>query len=330
MKTRSKLIMIALAAVTVAAVTGFTAGRIVNRRNAKRQTEQAPSAVVLDDTDWGTRVEYSGKTYERKDALSTVLFLGIDSERVEDPLGNIGKGGRADTIILFVLDDKARTTTMLSVSRDTMMDVEVYSADGRFIYEGEMQLTMQYAFGDSARRSCWLMKKKVSELLYGIPIDGCMSMTTTGIEDIVQRMGGITLTMPEDYSMIDARYEKGATVTMDGKEAEHFIRYRDTEISGSNDTRMARQSWLIGELFHQLKANGGLSLLAQIVQEDPDYLETDVEAELIKKLSDYTLREETLKVPGETREGELHDEYYVDEEALKKLLIEMFYLPVKQ
>ena len=216
---------------------------------------------------------------------------------------------------------------MLTVSRDTMTEVDVYDLKGDYAFSGEMQINMQHAFGDSPSKSLNLTKRTVSELLYGIRIDGAMSLTMDGIQTIVDKLNGITLTMPEDYSYIDERYTEGATVKLNGKEMEHFIRYRDTDEAGSNEERVRRQSWLIGAVFQDLKAKGAMNFIEELIESDPDYLETDCDAELLKKMSKYPISETKYKVPGSVKEGERHDEYYVDEEALQDLIVELLYVP---
>jgi hypothetical protein len=44
-------------------------------------------------------------------------------------------------------------------------------------------------------------------------------------------------------------------------------------------------------------------------------------------MASYDLLDETLKVPGESKAGDGHAEYYVDEDALQDMLIELYYEP---
>ena len=39
------------------------------------------------------------------------------------------------------------------------------------------------------------------------------------------------------------------------------------------------------------------------------------------------MESEGLKIPGEVKTGDLHDEFYVDQEALQELLLTLFYDP---
>lgn len=288
-----------------------------------------PGNHLAVDPDWENRVEYDGVEYRRRTDVRTILFLGIDDTQTVEAEGiEIGNRGRADSITLFILDKTAKTTQVLTVSRNTMTEVDVYKGNGDFAYSGVMHLNMQYAFGDSPTRCNFLMKRTVSELLYDTKIDGCLSLTMEGISVIVDEMGGITLTMPEDYTDIDPAYTAGATVTLDGAAAERFVRHRDIYTVGSAEERLDRHGWLIHTMFQQMKGRGDMEeLLERLPEAAEDYIESDVDAETLKMLSDYTLLDETLKVPGTNVMGEFRSEYYVDEEALKALILELYYDP---
>ncbi len=294
------------------------------------QSGGAASSYQGEEMDWENTVVYDGTTYHRRNDLKTVLFLGVDNTaRTEAAEGIVGNNGRSDTMILFILDNTNRTNQVFSISRNCMTDVDIYSGDGELFDSVPMQINMQYAYGNSARRSNFLTARTLSEMLYNTDIDYTLSLTMDGINTIVNWMGGITLTMAEDYSYVDPSYVKGATVTLDGAAAERFIRYRDVEEAGSNEVRLDRQSWFIHEMFRQMKASGvGSGWLEKLLEIADPYIEMDLDGETIKKLTDYTMLDETLKVPGSNQVGAEHDEFYVDEEALQELILQTFYEPV--
>ena len=324
-----------IAVVVVAAAVGLIAAKVTTNKG-KSNIPQSQTGAEADQSEWGNRLTYKGKNYRKNENISTVLFVGVDqnSEDQWDDYGEategvIGNSGRADSIILFVLNDETQTTKMLLISRDTMTEVDVYDKSGKFAYSTQNHLNMQYSYGDSPSKSLYLMKRTVGDLLYKIRIDGALSLTMDGISKIVDLLGGIPLTMAEDYSYIDERYTEGTTVTLDGKEMEHFIRYRDTNEFASNEKRVARQSWLIGEVFQYLKKTGAMSFIEDIIDKDPDYIEADVDGELLKKLSKYQIESEKLRLPGENVQGEKYDEFHVDEEALQDLIVELLYVPAE-
>ena len=280
----------------------------------------------IEETEWGSKLKLNGQSYTQKDGLTTVLLLGIDDSKTPDPLV-LGDWYRSDALVLLILNDKTQTMQTLSISRDTITEVDMYDNKGDYIHSADMQINMQYAFGDSHRRSQYLTKKTVSELIHGRRIDACLSVTMSGLPTIGEIMGGLTLTMNEDYTYIDPRYEKGAVLTLGGEELERFIRYRDIEEQGSNEKRVARQEWLMQQLFDSFGTGSRSSLAERVLDEAGDYIFTDLDADTIGKISKYTLVPESLKIPGTSGAGDYHDEFTVDEEALQELLLTIFYDP---
>ena len=289
----------------------------VNRASEISATENSRS--------WGSSVEIDGKKYHIKDRISTVLFLGVDYGNENASEGNIGTGPRSDTMILFVLDDAAKTIQTVMISRDTMAEVDLYKANGDYAFSGTMQITMQYTFGDSPRRACYLTKKAVSRLLYEARIDYCLSLALSGLSEIIDELGGLTITMPEDYTDIDFRFEKGAQVTLTGAEAEQFIRVRDADEFGSNNVRMTRQFELVKELFSELGSKGGASYIEEVLEKADAYVESDLDADTIQKFATYTFLPEPIYLPGEDVQGEFHDEFYVNDPELQQLLLSLLY-----
>lgn len=286
-------------------------------------SETTPIEDILDNEDWSNTVVKDGKTYKLREDIRTILFMGIDSDVDVDYNGIAGGGGRADTVLLFVVDETNKTMDILEISRDTIIEVDVYNFDRDLLYTGDMQLCMQYSFSDNSKRSCLLMKDKVSNLIFGNKIDNYCSLTVTGMSNIVDAMGGIEITFDDDYTYIDSRYSICNTVTLDSKDVNAFVRYRDTDKSGSNNDRMDRQGWFLKELFTQMSKSGASNLIS-LYDAAGDHLCTDMDAEELKDLSSVTLGN-IYKVPGNSVEGNFHDEYYIDSEGLRSILIDLLY-----
>ncbi len=294
--------------------------------SAASSTRTVPATTEA-DVDWGRTVEQDGVRYELNPSLHPILFLGADDGGAALADTTPGEGRRADTILLLVLDDANKQTRLLAISRDTMADVDVYDASGRYAYTAPTHINMQYFYGDSPTRSCFLTKRAVSRLLYGIRIDGCLALNANGIVTIVDLLGGLTVTMPEDYTEIDARYAAGETLTLTGAETERLLRYRDTAVHGSNEARVERQLRLIKALVEKLQQSIGASRLEELLNAAGSDVCSDLDAETLKKLVSYRLDPDTLTLPGTVVEGEAHDEFHVDNAALRKLLIELLYQP---
>lgn len=329
-KTKHKvwpLVLMLLVLVAAAAVAVGVMGK------DKDKEEEQPEPETVQEEDSGLeegQVVYNGVTYEYNKELETLLFLGVDKQESEFAEHSSGWGGQADCILLFIMDPGQKTITTLQVSRDTMVDIDIYSEGGDKIATEKGQITLQYAYGDGKARSCWLMEQAVSKLLYGTEIDGYFAMNLEGFSKATDLVGGVELTVPEDYTKIDPAFQKGATVTLDGKLAEKYVRSRDTETLGSNNDRMERQAQFLEALAQKMTQSGGnAATYTKLFTELQDHIVTDMNADDLASLSDYEFTE-TIKAPGETRAGEEHDEFYTDEEALYELILELFYEPVQQ
>ena len=326
MKKSKQYHLIRIAGILLAALFLFSAvklaGSIMDKNAAEREAEVRDARPVTET--WGSKVEYNDQKYHQRHAVNTVLFLGIDDAATVQTEGNIGTGGRSDTLMLFILDDDMSTIQMLLIPRDTMVNVDLYKVNGDYAFSGEMQINMQYAFGDSPKRSCYLTKRKVSELLYGRRIDACVSLTMEGISEIIDSVGGITVAMSEDYEDDGVLYPKGSVVELTGENAEHFIRFRDQE-TGANLVRMNRHFDVLQGLLAKVKGTDTDKLIDQMSDAADKYIESDLDAETLKKLTTYRMEDTYIMLPGETVQGESHDEYYVNEEELKVLVLALFY-----
>lgn len=278
---------------------------------------------------WHQKIFYKGNKYHKNKDISPILFLGVDhADGLEDAI-YLGRGGRSDTIYVFLLNKKEKTNTLLSISRDTMTEVDVYNPEGRYYYSGVMQVTMQYAYGNSDKNSSQLAEKTISELLYDLDFDAYLSVNLEAITKVIDTLGGLTITMPEDYSYIDPRYTQGAILTLTGWEVEWLLRYRDKSQLESNDERMRRQTVLLKTAVEKLKSMGLRSMFSDMLKIAKEDITTNAGLGTIKKIATYDISDDKYNVPGENRAGDIHAEFYVDEPALMDLLVDLFYIQEK-
>ena len=312
MKNKKAILLVAVCLIASVAI-----GALLSVAFSKK-VERTVTASVREETKTDNTLTKDGVVFKPDTSVRSYLFLGVDDAGLDYEA--YGRGGRTDTILLLV--KKGETLHLVEISRDTMTEVDTYDTAGDYLSSGVMQLNMQYSFGDSPRRSAYLTRRTVSRLLGGVDIHGSVALDMSGIAPIVDELGGITVHMEADCSYIDPGYTAGAEVRMDGQAAERFIRWRDTGVSGSNDARMTRHAWFIRQMLEQVD---GADVSGLLQAADP-YLHTDLTAEEIKALYDCTLAE-TIRLPGETRTGASHDEFYIDEDGLTELLLKLYYIP---
>ncbi len=275
-------------------------------------------------------IEYNGQTYEYNTNLENYLFLGVDKKEEVTLHETPGTAGQADCIMILSADKETKKIKILQISRDSMTDVDLYDVNGNYYVSVNAQIATQYAYGNGKDTSCWAMKKTVSELLYDLPIEGYLSLDIDGISTINDAIGGVTITVPKDYTYVDPAFTEGAELTLTGEQAECYVRYRDINQQGSNNDRMERQVQYIPALISSIKKNtSGVTSYYNLYKDVlGPYMVTDLSAIQIDALASYELDSETEYVPGEAVPGEVNEEFHVNEQQLKELLIKMFYKPI--
>lgn len=321
MNKREKIIaiMIAIAVVLVAGLFGYG----IWKKHAAKETVKEDAEVYEDPS----YITYKGKRYEYNHHLKNILFMGVDKpEQLQE--SEVGQGGQTDTLILMSLNRENKMITLLQIPRDTMTDIDIYDIDGEFLSTERGQISLQYAYGDGKKKSCRLTMDAVSDLLYEIPVDSYMAMSVDGIAEITTLMGGVTLTVPKDYTHIDPAFKAGETIALAGEQAEKYVRYRDVEVAGSNAERMERQEQFMEALARQIQGKD-TAWYKQLLEESQEYLTMDLSLEEVDRMRSYQMAEQIEKVPGEMQSGEEHDEFIVDNEKLQDLIIKLFYKPVE-
>lgn len=331
MKSKEKKRLVVILSVIILLLLAAAVAVYVVKNNSRAKTvadnmKKSTGASVSQASD--DTITYDGQKYKYNKNLTNILFMGVDKKETVTLKDTPGVAGQADCIMIISLDKEAQTARILQVSRDSMTDIDIYDANGNYYTSVNAQLATQYAYGNAEQSSCWAMKKTVSELLFDLPIDGYVSLNIDAISTMNDAVGGVEITIPEDYTAIDPAFVKGETVKLTGEQAEKYVRYRDINMQGSNNGRMQRQVQYIPALISALRNKVGAAgdYYEAFYPVIKPYLVTDLNADQINDLARYQLDDsETAYVPGEAVAGAEHEEFHVDDVELQKLLIEMFY-----
>lgn len=275
-------------------------------------------------------IEYQGNTYKYNDHLSNYLFMGIDSREDVDTYESQQDAGQADAIFLVSMDRATEQVKVLFIPRDSMTKIEVFNPSGKSLGTTTDHINIQYAYGDGKQKSCELMKTAVSGLLDGLPIQGYCSMNMDGISTITDFVGGVEITVPDDsLEDVNPDFKEGAVVTLTGENAEQFVRYRDTARSQSALVRQERQKTYLQAFLKkaQKQASKDAGFVTGLYESIKNYTVTNMGNDIFAKLLTASGKgiTDTQTVPGEGVQGENFDEYHVDENKLKDLIISMFY-----
>ena len=178
----------------------------------------------------------------------SILVLGRDSR---DPTND---SGRADTIMLLYLDPGQKQAALLSIPRDTLVDIPGYGQD---------KINAAYAFGGEE-----LMIKTVSNFL-NAKINHFVTIDFDGFVKLVDALGGVDITIerPLTDPKTGANFSAG-NHHLTGEQALAYSRSRSTELADIG--RIQRQQYLFKGLVDQ-------KLNAQYLGKIPDYFNILVE-----------------------------------------------------
>ena len=327
-QSRARIVIVVIVIILVAALcVGYFLWK--QTQGVVKTSTGASQGETVSSSDQST-VEYEGATYRYNDHLSNYLFLGIDSTEEVSEMESQLDAGQADSIYLVSLDRATEQVQVLSIPRDTITEIEVFNPSGISLGMTDNHINLQYAYGDGKEESCELMKTAVSNLLHGLPIQGYYSMNISGISEIGKLVGDVEIVVPDDsLEEYDPYFKEGATVVINGDNVEEFLRYRDSGKSQSALVRQQRQKTYLKALIPKLqeKTQTDSSFVGNMLNDIQPYTVTnmgnDVFVKLLNAAGNSTL--ETQTVPGEGVEGEYYDEYHVDDDALYKLVLSMFY-----
>ena len=223
---------------------------------------------------------------------------------------------------------------VIAISRDTMTEIATYDAKGNYIGDSVNHLGLAYAFGNGKDTSCEYMVHAVSKLFYGIPINGYAAFNMETISKLNDAVGGVTVTVPEGEDLSED-LKAGTTVTLKGSQAETFVRYRDTEMEGSNNLRIARQREFVLNFFTAAvdAMKKDVSLPVTLYQQLTDEMVTDIGLDnavyLATEAAGMQFGEGNLiMLQGEAKAGKVYDEFYVDDAKLYELILNTFYTEV--
>ena len=288
---------------------------------------EAPDEVDAVLSDNGKTVEYNGKTYTFNENITNILFLGIDQF---DELGTevYGTAGQADAIYLLAYDIESGDCTLISIPRDWMAEIDIYSTTGNYMGAKTEQLCLSYAYGDGQAASCENVITSVSKLFYGIPINSYFAIDISAITPLNDAIGDVTVTVLEDLPGMSV----GETVTLKGSEAITYVRYRDTSVLDSNLNRIERQKQYISAFIEKLipSVSADISVVLDLYNTVSSYMVTNLDTSRITYLATSFINGNTTgvnieSVEGETVKGELYAEFYADETALYELILDTFY-----
>lgn len=197
----------------------------------------------------------------------TILLMGVDT----------GSGsredlwqGNSDTMILVTVNPKMRETTMMSLERDILTNI---TEDGETY---QAKLNAAYSKGGAK-----LAIKTIQDLM-NLHIDRYVMINMQGLVQLIDKVGGITVTNPFDFDISIEENEPEYTAKIppgrqeiNGDQALVYARMRYQDPEGDYG-RQKRQREVIKKVVEKILSLDGLSHYQGIIESISDNMQTNI------------------------------------------------------
>ena len=211
--------------------------------------------VNIDESDLGV----SSQVEENLSDYRNIALFGIDSRD-----SSLGKGNRSDCIIIASINNKTKEVKLISVYRDTYVNIEGYGLD---------KITHAYSYGEAS-----LALKTLNEN-FDLNITEFVTVNFDAVAEAVNALGGITINVePEEVDYINQYINETSEVTgldtekvttsgsqtLDGVQAVAYARIRYTE--GGDYKRTERMRTVVEAMVNKFKTKS-ISEMNQIIDQ---------------------------------------------------------------
>ena len=221
------------------------------------------------------------------DGYTNVALFGVDSRD-----GSLGEGNRTDCIIVASLNNETKEIKMVSVYRDTLLDLS----------EGTYQkCNAAYSYGGP------VMAINMLNMNLDLDIEDYVTVDFGAIADAIDLLGGVELDLTDEEAQYLNKFlqetansagkeahfiDGGGHYLLDGVQATTFARIRST--AGGDFTRTERQRLVIEKMFEKART-ADLATINLIVDKVFPQVSTSFTLQEIlmyaSAYSDYTLGE---------------------------------------
>ena len=264
--TRQQKLLIAVAVVLAIVLIAVVACQsLFVRPDLPDKNADADSGTQEEEIDWGEGTRPRSDGERKSQDYYTVLILGRDT----------GGGGNTDTMLLASYDVTNQKATVMSIPRDTMVNVswDIKRINSVYNYYGGGDRGIQYLY------------KEIAQLV-GFEPDYQVVVEWDAVGQIVDAMGGVWFDVPRNmnyddpYQDLHIHQEKGYRL-LTGDDAMQVLRYRhDNDMRyGYPDGDLGRiktqQAFLIA-MVDQLLQIKNVTKINQFIQVFQNNVETDL------------------------------------------------------
>ena len=225
-----------------------------------------------DSGDWGkgnTGPKYltiGEADYYYTDDVDAYLLIGTDaSSKADNDVKKKGfDGDLADFLVLVMINNTQEKYAFFQIDRDTITDVPVLDEKGESTGTYPEQICTAHWYGQNEDQRNKNTIDTVSYVFGGLKIKGAYVLNMKDIAAVNHAIGGVVVDIETDMTNVDPEFKKGASVLLDDKQAEKFVRARMDVGKGTNKERMARQRQYMQKVYN---------LVLSQIRENPDYFD---------------------------------------------------------
>ncbi len=177
-----------------------------------------------------------------------ILLMGSDKRA-----GDVSFGERSDTTILLHLAADRKSGVMVSIPRDSIVDIpECITAGGKTV-PARKSVMFNSAFSEGGA-ACTV---KAVEKLTDILIDNYVVIDFRGFKDMVNALGGVEVCVPQAVDDPKSHLNLAAgRQTVKGQQALAYVRTRYALGNGGDLSRLDRQQAFLGSMVTKVKSTG--------------------------------------------------------------------------
>ncbi|BAY13370.1 cell envelope-related transcriptional attenuator [Calothrix sp. NIES-2098] len=210
-----------------------------------------------------------------------ILIMGIEPVKGTVDGSPESFAGKSDTMLMVRLNPADKSIKVLSIPRDTMIAIPE---------KGLTKVSDANAQGGPV-----LAARVISRTLNNAPIDRYMRISTSGLRQLVDQLGGVEVFVPKSMSYEGTSGQQSVNLvsgwqTINGEQAELFVRYREP---GLGDLpRVQRQQALMKALLERLNSPTVLPRLPQLTRIMRKYFDTNLKIEEMMALVNFSLNQD--------------------------------------
>lgn len=197
-----------------------------------------------------------------------ILIMGID--RVPEATEGSKEifAGRSDTMLLLRADPVTDTVSLLSIPRDTQVEIP--------------QVGVDKINDANVRGGATLAAQTVSANLNGVQIDRYVRVSTDAFKELVDLLGGVEVYVPKRMEYEDQTQKlkidlQPGLQTLNGVQAEQFARFRNDDLGDIG--RVQRQQTLLKALRKKLLHPTVIPRIPSLIKAMSKYVDTNLTKE---------------------------------------------------